>query len=171
MCRERCIPGKAELKLKLPVGKATPANQEIFEKARAALPKAGAWPDWVAVATRKGEGKTDFEIRITPPADSLVFAEGEGSLRGVEFFPYRNDDVEFSIPEKAPSDAKVTYDGKERPAYKKPIWIRFNGKPLNEKDTAPVKLRGVLVLQTVSADGKAKDPLIFEINQGRPGTH
>ncbi len=164
MCRERCIPGKAELKLQLPVGTPQPANQEVFAKTRATLPKQGAWPDWVAVATRKGERKTDYEIRITPPDQSLILAENAGPLRGVEFFPYKNDDIEFSVLEKAPTDAKVSVEGKEQPAYNKAFWIRFSGKHLDEKSAATPGLNGVLVLQKVSAEGKAGDPLLFEIN-------
>lgn len=72
VCNEICIPGSAELELKLPLAQtAAAANQELFEKFRNQLPSATAPPyqlDW----ERKGNA-TILHIPGLPQGTSLAF--------------------------------------------------------------------------------------------------
>ncbi|MCJ2014940.1 protein-disulfide reductase DsbD family protein [Methylobacterium sp. J-076] len=78
VCETECVPGSADLALTLPVGKPTPdpANDALFNRARAALPVAPVWPMRLS---REGD-----RIR-------LDFATGglrADSIKSAAYFPY-----------------------------------------------------------------------------------
>ncbi len=99
ICSEICIPGKARLKLSLPVA-ATPAEDmtkaKLFAEARRLLPR--AWPAlWTAGATSEKD------------AFVLIIRSGQ-PLEAGEFFPSEASQIENAAPqtwEPTPQGAKV----------------------------------------------------------------
>lgn len=97
VCKDVCIPGSAELSLTLPVIAAgstpssDPRTQPAFAQARAELPQP-APANWkVRFAVRGG----DFTLGV----------EGaQLSGRDIEFFPYANDLVKHSAPQRVNND-------------------------------------------------------------------
>ena len=85
VCRELCVPGKAELTLRLPVVAANhPANDALFNQSRALLPEAGS-PPFTTSWTRDGQ--------------NLVLTLGSlGPNPSLDFFPLPGD-VQVGHPE------------------------------------------------------------------------
>ena len=97
VCKDVCIPGSAELSLTLPVIAAgstpspDPRTQPAFAQARAELPQP-APANW----------KVRFAIR---GGDFTLGVEGaQLSGRDIEFFPYANDLVKHSAPQRVHND-------------------------------------------------------------------
>ncbi len=92
VCADKCIPGQAELSLKLPTGgEALAANAEVFAKYRASLP--------VPAAPAQLVKKTEAKIQ----GNSLNFSfwTGGAIIAGdLDFFPLPPDSVEVDHPGK-----------------------------------------------------------------------
>jgi len=89
VCKDICIPGSADLTLRLPVANDAAADarwQAAFDKARAALPKTVSWPAQFTVAA------DTFSVQLQDP--TLAGAEG------IAFFPYANDLVNHAAPQR-----------------------------------------------------------------------
>lgn len=149
MCSDRCIPGRTELDIRVPVGTMKAANTELFERFEALVPKA-ATPAGVAVTAKVDDKALLAEIRVTPPQGSVIVAgEGKG-LAPAYFFPLRGEGVEPELPVLPEPDTKVATPGGQVAAYSKPFVIR--AKAVLSEGAAPV-LEGVLSLQRTAADG------------------
>ncbi|HSW14250.1 MAG TPA: protein-disulfide reductase DsbD domain-containing protein [Solimonas sp.] len=121
VCKDICIPGKAELQLELPVAasaKADPAWAAAFAKARADLPKpATDWPAQFAIA----DGSFSLAVNGTQ-----VHADK------VEFFAEANDLVAHNAPQRVDIDARSG--------------LRLSQQLSSYFTEAPKEVRGVLVL-------------------------
>jgi DsbC/DsbD-like thiol-disulfide interchange protein/cytochrome c biogenesis protein CcdA len=89
-CKDICVPGKAELRLQLPLaaqrGATDPDWAHLFAKARAELPQPATWPAQFAV-----DGD-DVSLQISS-------AELDGAQQ-VAFFAYANDLVNHAAPQR-----------------------------------------------------------------------
>ena len=92
VCREICIPGKAEVSVSLPIrrGLAVPANRSLFEQFAARVPRAKAADAGLDVS--HGVAATSEEIKV----DLAVRHDGSPEARAVEFLPLDIDGFEFS---------------------------------------------------------------------------
>ncbi|HKY90125.1 MAG TPA: protein-disulfide reductase DsbD domain-containing protein, partial [Nevskiaceae bacterium] len=123
VCKDICIPGEAQVSLRVPLMGAEPKPDpkwvSAFAETRAALPR--AVPDWSSVfALADGDVSVDIQ--------GAKFAPGSE----VEFFPYANDLVTHAAPQRIALDER-------------------NGLRLSQKlspyfVSAPEKLEGVLVV-------------------------
>lgn len=123
VCAEACIPGDADLELKLPAGTAKPANVELFSKWMAQLPRTDAPP--TQDVKYEGKDKT-LIVRIGGlPKDATV-----------EFFPQPPEDFgsTFEIKRNVTNEAEA--DG-----------THVLGFPFDEKIPANLAWRGLLVVQ------------------------
>ena len=93
VCKDICVPGKADLTLTLPVVAAShPSNEELFRQTRALLPKAGSppfTPSWI----RQGHTLV-LTLKGLDPGASL------------EFFPLPGD-VQIGHPEIAAPNVRI----------------------------------------------------------------
>lgn len=155
MCSDRCIPGKTELDIRLPVGAMKPANTELFERFETLVPKAAA-PAGVSVSAKVADKALLAEIRVTPPEGGVIVAgEGKG-LAPAYFFPLRGEGVEPELPVMPEPDTKVATPAGSVAAYSKPFVIRTRAAL---SDGATPVLEGVLTLQKAaagSAPGRAE---------------
>jgi thiol:disulfide interchange protein DsbD len=103
VCKDICIPGSADLSLSLPVTPLSIPQQadtrwrDAFAKARAELPQPAPM-DWkVQFATHGGPGDGDFSLAVK----GAHFSAGGA----IEFFPYANDLVKHSAPQRLANGA------------------------------------------------------------------
>ena len=152
MCKDRCIPGKTELTLTLPVGSAKAANQALFDRFAKLSPEAGEAPGVQVTAKREGKEVT-VELTVRPADGAAVVArEGKG-LSPAFFFPQKIKGIEWQNPVLPEPDAKVATTSGEVVAYTKPFVIKVKGALLEEA-TEVISAGGVLVLQQATkADG------------------
>jgi len=121
VCKDICIPGKAQLKLELPVvaaASADPAWTAAFARARAALPREA--PGWSA------------HYAVADGSVSLAVTGAQFEADEVEFFPEPNDLVNHAAPQRVAIDPR---DG-----------LRLSQALSSYYVEAPAELRGVLVL-------------------------
>jgi DsbC/DsbD-like thiol-disulfide interchange protein len=91
VCREICIPGKAQILLSLPIKSMPPEadarNSELFTAARKSLPR---------------KAPRDWEFNVSDQTDSFVLSAklGQQTTR-VTFFPFAESQVDNSAPQKA----------------------------------------------------------------------
>jgi DsbC/DsbD-like thiol-disulfide interchange protein len=152
MCADRCIPGKGDAALTLPVGKSAPANAELFAKYRALLPQSVGGPD-VKIGTTKKDKGFATEITVTPPDGMTIAAGDSAKARGAYFFPLKVGGVELGVPVIPPSDGKVMVDGVEIPVYTKPFTIVMTSEPFDNKNAAIPVIEGILVTQPLDRNG------------------
>ena len=152
MCKDRCIPGKKELTITLPVGSAKAANATLFERFAKLTPAAGEAPGTQITAKREGKEVT-VEVTVRPAEGAAVVAgEGKG-LTPAFFFPRRITGLEWQNPVLPEPDAKVATPSGEVVAYTKPFIIKVKGT-LSEAAGEVSSIGGVLVLQQATkADG------------------
>lgn len=127
VCAETCIPGGADLELKLPVGPAQPANAEPFAKWRAQLPREDAPP---TQDVKYGAKDKTLIVRVGGlPKDATV-----------EFFPQPPEDFgsTFELGKKITSETEG--DG-----------TRVFGFPFDDKVPANLAWSGLLVVQKPGA--------------------
>jgi len=106
-CREICVPGHAELSVRLPVltsqPRSDPAVTRIFAQARQRIPQAlgtGIFKGWSAQAFHN-RGK--IRLRLTPsPTNELSQAD----IVAVEFFPYDDGIIANDQPQHAKADGR-----------------------------------------------------------------
>jgi len=89
VCREMCIPGKAQVSLTLPVKSQAPVpdarNAELFAAARKAMPR---------------PAPADWRISVTDAKDSfLLFANPGQHVTHVEFFPAAESQIKDAAPQ------------------------------------------------------------------------
>ncbi|MCS6771398.1 MAG: protein-disulfide reductase DsbD family protein [Kiritimatiellae bacterium] len=80
MCKEICLPGRADLSLTVEVGEdpsPNPRHERLFRAAREALPREA--PDW------------RVEARLLNDSIELVFEHPTRTVSGAQFFPFRDD--------------------------------------------------------------------------------
>ncbi len=129
VCADLCVPGEADLALKLPADSvATPANEQVFSEARALLPR----PSALLAAQRRMDG-TNLLLNFTIPAAS-------NDQYGVEFFPLPPEDVEVGHPENL---AAKVQDGQLSAGVKLPITANPAGAD---------EVGGVLVVTNADGD-------------------
>jgi len=89
-CERVCVPGSADVQLKLPVSAAAPArsNEELFRSYRAKTPKPGDSDPRVAVQ-RTLEG-SQIIFRLTPTAGTALATDPSSAP---DFFPEMSDDL------------------------------------------------------------------------------
>ena len=152
MCKDRCIPGKKELTLTLPVGSAKPANAALFERFAKLSPEVGAAPGTQVTAKLEGKELT-VEVTVRPADDAAVVAgEGKG-MTPAFFFPQKIKGLEWQNPVLPEPDAKVATASGEVVAYTKPFVIKVKGT-LSAEAAEVGSVGGVLVLQQwTKADG------------------
>lgn len=126
ICRDMCIPGKAQLSLTLPVkaGAAAPDNavQPIFAATRARLPRPSP-PNWKFAVQ---DGKDSFRLEINA---------GQ-RIASAYFFPREESQIDNSAPQQPVPDST----GLKLTLHK------------SDELTKPIsRLKGVLVLQTGEA--------------------
>jgi len=105
VCKDICIPGSADLSLSLPVAPMSAPQQadarwrDAFAKARAELPQPAPM-DWkVQFATHGGAGDGDFSLAVK----GAHFSAGGA----IDFFPYANDLVKHSAPQRLANSAEA----------------------------------------------------------------
>jgi DsbC/DsbD-like thiol-disulfide interchange protein len=121
VCRDICIPGRADLTLTLPVRRDTPGplspEHSLFAKARAALPRV-APPSWKVTA------RLDM--------DRFVLNVDTGKRETTAaFFPFEPNQIENAAPQKASPS---------------PRGIRIEMQKSDQLLISPPRLTGVLVL-------------------------
>ena len=134
VCAELCVPGDANLALKLPTGgEAAPANGPVFAESRALLPHADTDS---SVPPLSVERRLDGENLLL---NFAVGTPGEGKY-GVEFFPVPPDDVGVGHPV---TTAATLANGRINASVKLPI-------PTNPAGAD--KVSGVLVITSPDGD-------------------
>jgi thiol:disulfide interchange protein len=126
VCKQICVPGKADLSLTLPVAAAShPANEDLFRQTRALLPRAGS-PPFTASWSRKGE-------------TLAVTLQGLDPSASLDFFPLPGDvqighpaiiSPSISIPLLDPKATPDSIDGVVvlKKGDSREIW-QLSGKP------------------------------------------
>jgi len=98
VCERQCVPGDAQLSLKLNDGAQGPANQDIFTKYSASVPKPGA-PAGYSVSMK--------------PSDSQMVVEFAGVPQGsrLDFFPVPPENVVLNHGKQAGNSVVLSVDG------------------------------------------------------------
>jgi thiol:disulfide interchange protein DsbD len=123
VCAETCIPGNADLELKLPAGTAKPANAELFAK-------------WMAQLPREDEPPTKDVSYEAKDKALVVRVSGLPKDATVEFFPQPPEDFSstFELGKKVTSETAA--DG-----------TRVFGFPFDDKVPVNLAWSGLLVVQ------------------------
>lgn len=120
MCKEECIPGRAQLALTIPVGEHAdpdPAHAARFADARNRLPRSS--DEWAVIAKRAGES---IHLRFSGPR----------ALQSVYFFPVEQEVVQHA------AEQRLTRDGD--------TWVLQIARPPNAQGW-PERLIGVAVAE------------------------
>ena len=99
VCERECVPGDAQLSLKLNDGGQGPANQDIFAKYSASVPKTGATPAGYSVSMK--------------PSGSQMIVEFAGVPQGshLDFFPVPPENVVLNHGKQAGNSVVLSVDG------------------------------------------------------------
>jgi thiol:disulfide interchange protein/DsbC/DsbD-like thiol-disulfide interchange protein len=99
VCERECVPGDAQLSLKLNDGGQGPANQDIFTKYSASVPKTGAPPAGYSVSMK--------------PSGSQMVVEFAGVPQGsrLDFFPVPPENVVLNHGKQAGNSVVLSVDG------------------------------------------------------------
>jgi DsbC/DsbD-like thiol-disulfide interchange protein len=163
MCSDRCIPGKAGLSLKLPSGRALPANQEIFTRYAALVPaEPSSVPDVVTSASKAGN-VLSAAVTVSPAGALLAGEDKLPRLRRVFFFPEKINGFDIDVPQVSAPDAKGKIASGEIAAFRKPVLISLKLRAIDPRTTTTPDVTGVLVRQTISSGGEPSNPLIHRI--------
>ncbi|MBX7245189.1 MAG: hypothetical protein K1X53_06800 [Candidatus Sumerlaeaceae bacterium] len=155
---DQCVPGKASTIVRVPFGKAAPANTEIFDKYKALLPKDGPTTAAKAVIAKSDEG---FKVTVTVDAASTPMV-GDGSHK-LAFFPDLNEGFETSVPKTPAPDGKVG----TAVAYTKSVTIEYTIKPEEKGNKTEPKASGVLVFQPLDKNGAAQPVQAYKIQASK----
>jgi DsbC/DsbD-like thiol-disulfide interchange protein len=151
MCSDRCIPGKKDLSLKLPIGKKGDANKALFEKFLAQIPpKANKLPANVTAKGVVAGKKLDVTLTFAPQPGASIAAENKGhEIHGLYFFPENVEEAVVGTPKLSPADGAA---GGVK-VYTKPVTATFSVEGSGQ--TPPkAQLKGVLAWQELDASGK-----------------
>jgi thiol:disulfide interchange protein len=99
VCERECVPGDAQLSLKLNDGGQGPANQDIFSKYAASVPKAGSVPAGYSVSMKSSGSQMVVEFSGVP----------EGSR--LDFFPEPPENVVLNHGKQAGKSVALSVDG------------------------------------------------------------
>jgi thiol:disulfide interchange protein len=99
VCERECVPGDAQLSLKLNDGGQGPANQDIFSKYAASVPKAGSEPAGYSVSMKSSGSQMVVEFSGVP----------EGSR--LDFFPEPPENVVLNHGKQAGKSVVLSVDG------------------------------------------------------------
>ncbi len=99
VCERECVPGDAQLSLKLNDGGQGPANQDIFSKYAASVPKAGSVPAGYSVSMKSSGSQMAVEFSGVP----------EGSR--LDFFPEPPENVVLNHGKQAGKSVVLSVDG------------------------------------------------------------
>ncbi len=162
MCSDRCMPGKKDLTLKLPIGKGSPANQELFAKYKKLLPRrVAALPSNIKASAKGDAKKMALEISIIPPTgQKIVGADKLPGLRKPYFFPFDQKGIVF----EAPTASAPTGDADSIKVHEGPAVISYTAEAGSADSSQLNSLNGVLVYQTTNPQGKTSPPEILEID-------
>src|SRR5246127_2713271 len=99
VCERQCVPGDAQLSLKLNDGGQGPANQDIFNKYSASVPKTGALPAGYSVSMK--------------PAGNQMVVQFTGVPQGsrLDFFPVPPENVVLNHGKQAGNSVVLSVDG------------------------------------------------------------
>jgi thiol:disulfide interchange protein DsbD len=99
VCERECVPGDAQLSLKLNDGGQGPANQDIFTKYAASVPKTGALP-------------TGYSVSLKPSGNQMV-VQFTGVPQGsrLDFFPVPPENVVLNHGKQAGNSVVLSVDG------------------------------------------------------------
>ena len=137
VCADLCVPGSADLTLKLPVsGDAQPANAEIFQKYHALLPvpAAAVVPPLQSLATKLEGNKLTFSFNCPDGGTKPPPAQ--------EFFPLPG------------ADAEIAHPGSVKTFTSGPHWMSLVTVEVTSDLKTADQIGGVLVL--TDADGKRR---------------
>jgi thiol:disulfide interchange protein len=127
VCRESCIPGKANLALTLPVKKTKPqviaANAKLFEQATLAKPSTIP-AEWKITATQEGESIT-LKIDNGPKTENISFV------------PANANQIVNSAPQHVTLDGNAAGVNLKRPSDSPAELPTLEGLLLTEKDGKP----------------------------------
>jgi thiol:disulfide interchange protein/DsbC/DsbD-like thiol-disulfide interchange protein len=99
VCERQCVPGDAQLTLKLNDGGQGPGNQDIFAKYAASVPKAGSPPGGYSVSLKPSGNQMVVEFSGVP----------QGS--GLDFFPQPPDNVVLNHGKQVGNTVVLSVDG------------------------------------------------------------
>jgi thiol:disulfide interchange protein len=99
VCERECVPGDAQLSLKLNDGGQGPANQDIFSKYAASVPKAGSIPAGYSVSMKSSGSQMVVEFSGVP----------EGSR--LDIFPEPPENVVLNHGKQAGKSVVLSVDG------------------------------------------------------------
>jgi thiol:disulfide interchange protein len=99
VCERECVPGDAQLSLKLNDGGQGPANQDIFSKYAASVPKAGSVPAGYSVSMKSSGSQMVVEFSGVP----------EGSR--LDFFPEPPENVVLNHGKQTGKSVALSVDG------------------------------------------------------------
>ena len=99
VCERECVPGDAQLSLKLNDGGQGPADQDIFSKYAASVPKAGSVPAGYSVSMKSSGSQMVVEFSGVP----------EGSR--LDFFPEPPENVVLNHGKQAGKSVALSVDG------------------------------------------------------------
>ena len=137
VCADICVPGSADLSLKLPVGDAQAANADVFQKTRDRLPRTlDASAGFTVDRALEGDG---LVLRLP----GLKIKDGQT----VEFFPLPPDDMEIGHPVV---DADASLDGDK--------WFKVR-VPMQGGTTGAEKIGGVLAVSGGAVTGWTIPPV------------
>lgn len=136
-CEKLCVPGSAEVELRLPVANAAPQNNAtaLFDRYRAQIPRRLDTQDDVAVAVQAKNGKVRIEL-VPAPGKQL------GVQPGIvpDFYPAPLDSITIGRTEVAADPAKATLTI--------PLTVL-------EKASGPFTMEGVLLYQLAGGERKS----------------
>jgi len=99
VCERECVPGDAQLSLKLNDGGQGPANQDIFSKYSASVPKTGAPPAGYSVSMKPSGNQMVVEFAGVPQGSRL------------DFFPVPPENVVLNHGKQAGNGVVLSVDG------------------------------------------------------------
>src|SRR6201987_5539542 len=99
VCERECVPGDAQLSLKLNDGGQGPANQDIFTKYSSAVPKTGALPAGYSVSMKPSGNQMVVQFTGVPQGSRL------------DFFPGPPENVVLNHGKQAGNSVVLSVDG------------------------------------------------------------
>jgi thiol:disulfide interchange protein len=99
VCERECVPGDAQLSLKLNDGGQGPANQDIFNKYSASVPKTGALPAGYSVSMKPSGNQMVVQFTGVPQGSRL------------DFFPVPPENVVLNHGKQAGNSVVLSVDG------------------------------------------------------------
>lgn len=162
-CKEMCVPGRTDLALELPVAvkgaEPKPANEELFQRARAALPKTQGRVVALtpSLSTNELTVGTDFEllleVKIKPGFHIQSHKPSLPSLVKTSVLLERTPGVTFGTPKyPKPHTRKDRYLG-QLSEFSGTITVRIPARVEDKLPAGPVHFGGLLTSQACADSG------------------